>query len=81
MVYFLGTVWYRGGKNVSEKERRALTVQYCQPCVRPLENQIRVVDWERLNEIPPRLVDMLGHKVRAPFLGYGDGISPRRAVK
>ncbi|KAF5621340.1 phytanoyl dioxygenase [Fusarium tjaetaba] len=81
VVYFLGTLWHGGGKNVSEKERRALTVQYCQPWVRPLENQILAVDWEKLNEIPPRLVDMLGYQVGAPFVGYVDGISPRRAVE
>ncbi|KAF5593454.1 phytanoyl dioxygenase [Fusarium pseudoanthophilum] len=81
VVYFLGTLWHGGGKNVSEKERRALTVQYCQPWVRPLENQILAVDWDKLNEIPPRLVDMLGYQVGAPFVGYVDGISPRRAVE
>ncbi|KAF5687785.1 phytanoyl dioxygenase family [Fusarium denticulatum] len=81
VVYFLGTLWHGGGKNVSDKERRALTVQYCQPWVRPLENQILAVDWEKLNEIPPRLVDMLGYQVGAPFVGYVDGISPRRAVE
>ncbi|EXL93794.1 hypothetical protein NOF04DRAFT_13499 [Fusarium oxysporum II5] len=81
LVYFLGTLWHGGGKNVSEKERRALTVQYCQPWVRPLENQILAVDWEKLDELPPRLVDMLGYQVGAPFVGYVDGISPRRAVE
>ncbi|KAF5985081.1 phytanoyl dioxygenase family [Fusarium coicis] len=81
VVYFLGTLWHGGGENVSENERRALTVQFCQPWVRPLENQILAVDWEKLNEIPPRLVDMLGNQVGAPFVGYVDGISPRRAVE
>ncbi|KAF5542816.1 phytanoyl dioxygenase family [Fusarium phyllophilum] len=81
VVYFLGTLWHGGGKNVSEKERRALTVQYCQPWVRPLENQILAVDWEKLNDIPPRLVDMLGYQVGAPFVGYVDGVSPKRAVE
>ncbi|EWG47700.1 hypothetical protein FVEG_16177 [Fusarium verticillioides 7600] len=81
VVYFLGTLWHGGAKNVSDKERRALTVQYCQPWVRPLKNQILAVDWEKLNDIPPRLVDMLGYQVGAPFVGYVDGISPRRAVE
>ncbi|KAK2678664.1 hypothetical protein RAB80_007404 [Fusarium oxysporum f. sp. vasinfectum] len=47
----------------------ALTVQYCQPWVRPLENQILAVDWEKLDELPPRLVDMLGYQMQEP--GYG----------
>ena len=48
--------------------------------MRQLENQILAVDWEKLDEIPPRLVDMLGYKVGRPFVGYVDGRSPRAAV-
>lgn len=81
LVYFLGTLWHGGGQNTSNSERNALTVQYCQPWMRPLENQMLAVKWEKLNQIPPRLVDMLGYKVGAPFVGYVDGVSPRRAVE
>lgn len=81
VVYFLGTLWHGGGKNTSDKERRALTVQYCQPWVRQLENQFLAVDFEKLKEIPSRLVDMMGYQVGAPFVGYADGISPRKAVE
>jgi ectoine hydroxylase-related dioxygenase (phytanoyl-CoA dioxygenase family) len=80
MMYFLSTLWHGGGKNTSGKDRVALTVQYCQPWVRQLENQILAVNWEKLDEIPPRLVDMLGYKVGAPFIGHVDGNSPRAAV-
>ncbi|KAF4459514.1 phytanoyl- dioxygenase family [Fusarium albosuccineum] len=31
IVYFLGTLWHGGGQNISNNERRALTVQFCQP--------------------------------------------------
>ncbi|KAI1861265.1 uncharacterized protein JN550_010944 [Neoarthrinium moseri] len=80
IVYFLGTLWHGGGQNKSSEERRSLTVQYCQPWVRPFENQILAVDWDKLDIIPDRLVDMLGYKVASPFIGYVDGVSPRRAV-
>ncbi|KAH8897150.1 phytanoyl-CoA dioxygenase family protein [Thozetella sp. PMI_491] len=80
IVYFLGTLWHGGGANTSTSDRRALTVQYCQPWMRPFENQILAVGWEKLDQIPPRLVDMLGYKVGAPFVGYVDGTSPTRAV-
>ncbi len=80
LLYFLGTLWHGGGKNESDNERLALTVQYCQPWMRPLENQFLAVDWEKLDVIPPRLVDMLGYKVGPPFVGYVDGRSPRTAV-
>ncbi|KAG8410710.1 hypothetical protein J3458_016810 [Metarhizium acridum] len=40
VVYFLGTAWHGGGKNTSDGDRLALTVQYCQPWIRPFENQL-----------------------------------------
>ncbi len=39
-----------------------------------------VVDFDKLDELPPRLVEMLGYKVGAPFIGHVDGRSPRVAV-
>ncbi|KAL0931978.1 phytanoyl- dioxygenase family protein [Colletotrichum truncatum] len=80
-VFFIGTLWHGGGKNTSDRERRAMTVQYCQPWVRPLENQILAVDWEKLDSMPRRLVDMLGYGVGAPFTGYVDGIHPWKVVQ
>jgi ectoine hydroxylase-related dioxygenase (phytanoyl-CoA dioxygenase family) len=80
MFYFLSTLWHGGGENRSGQDRVALTVQYCQPWVRQLENQMIAVEWEKLGEMPPRLVDLLGYKVGAPFIGHVDGRSPRVAV-
>ncbi|OLN90175.1 hypothetical protein CCHL11_09792 [Colletotrichum chlorophyti] len=80
VVYFIGTLWHGGGQNRSNAGRRALTVQYCQPWMRPLENQFLAVDWEKLPLIPKRIVDIMGYQVGSPFVGYVDGISPRRAV-
>ncbi|KAL6695427.1 hypothetical protein J3F84DRAFT_374353 [Trichoderma pleuroticola] len=80
MLFFLSTLWHGGGANTSDESRLALTAQYCQPWIRPLENQILAVDWEKLDDIPERLVDMLGYKVGNPFLGFVDGGSPRAAV-
>lgn len=80
IVYFLGTLWHGGGQNVSERDRQALTVQYCMSWMRQLENQQLAVDWDKLDEIPPRLVEMMGYKVGNPFLGYCDGRAPRTRV-
>ncbi|KAI9148788.1 Tuberculostearic acid methyltransferase UfaA1 [Paramyrothecium foliicola] len=62
MFYFLSTLWHGGGGNTSAQDRIALTVQYAQPWIRPLENQILAVEWDKLDQMPPRLVDMLGYK-------------------
>ncbi|RFU78103.1 hypothetical protein TARUN_4165 [Trichoderma arundinaceum] len=80
IIYFLSTLWHGGGANTSNASRLALTAQYCQPWIRPMENLILAVDWEKLDEIPERLVGMLGYKVGNPFIGFVDGGSPRAAV-
>lgn len=81
IIYFLSTLWHGGGGNTSNGDRVALTVQYCQPWVRQLENQMLVVDFDKLAELPPQLVEMLGYKVGRPFIGHVDGSSPRAAVQ
>ncbi|KAL7811104.1 PhyH domain-containing protein [Trichoderma gracile] len=81
ILYFVSLLWHGGGANRSDKSRLALTAQYCQPWIRPMENLILAVDWEKLDKMPPRLVDMLGYKVGNPFLGFVDGKSPRWAVE
>lgn len=70
VVYFLATTWHGGGRNDTAKPRKSLTVQYCQPYIRPIENQFLAVDPRKLEEIPKRIVDMMGYKIHTPFIGY-----------
>lgn len=81
LVYFIGTLWHGGGQNRSDAARRALTVQYCQPWLRQLENYFIAVDWEKLPQIPKQIVDMMGYQVGSPFIGFVDGVNPRKAVE
>ncbi|KAF2181810.1 PhyH-domain-containing protein [Zopfia rhizophila CBS 207.26] len=80
VVYFLGTTWHGGGKNTSLNPRVSLTVQYCQPYIRPTENQILAVDPRKLDKIPKSIVQMMGYSPHAPFIGYVDGMGPRRGI-
>lgn len=80
-VYFISTLWHGGGANTSDRPRQSATVQYCNPYIRPLENQILAVDPRKLDHIHPRIVDMMGYKHAEPFTGYVDGLSPRRAAR
>jgi hypothetical protein len=68
VVYFVSTLWHGGGRNTSERVRRSATVQYCQPYLRPIENQILAVDPRKLDDIEPRVVDLMGYKVMQPFV-------------
>ncbi|EFW16937.1 hypothetical protein D8B26_003747 [Coccidioides posadasii str. Silveira] len=81
VVYFIGTTWHCGGANNSSKPRKSATVQYCQPYIRPIENQILAVDPRKLKEIPPRIVEMMGYRIHRPFIGYADGLNPIKAVQ
>lgn len=110
VVYFVSTLWHGGGANVSDRPRQSATVQYCNPYIRPIENQILAVDPRKLDQIDPRIVEMMGYKVSGhriinildvlfcilssagktdrslqqhmePFMGYADGLGPRRAAR
>jgi ectoine hydroxylase-related dioxygenase (phytanoyl-CoA dioxygenase family) len=80
MVYFLNTVWHSGGANISGEPRRSLTVQYCQPWIRPIENMIVAVGWEDLDAVPKKLLSLLGFSLN-DFMGYVDGRAPRTGVE
>jgi len=71
IVYFLGTTYHSGGPNRSDKPRHALTIQYCQPYIRLLEDLMLSVDPRKLDQIPEKVVDMMGYKSGFPFLGSG----------
>ncbi|KAI9813058.1 MAG: hypothetical protein M1827_004278 [Pycnora praestabilis] len=80
-VFFLAPVYHGAGNNKTDKQRRSLALQYCQPWLRQTENMMIAVQPEDLNEIPKRLRDMLGYRVHQPFIGYVDGSSPRKGVE
>ena len=80
MIYFLNTVWHGGGANISNKRRRSLTIQYCQPWIRPIENMIVAMGWENLDAAPKKLLKLLGFSTNH-FMGYVDGRAPRTGVE
>ena len=81
MVYFISTLIHGGGENCSDAVRQSATVQYANPYIRPIESQILAVDPRKLDEIHPRIVEMMGYKHMEPFMGYADGLNPRRAAR
>ncbi|KAJ4503745.1 hypothetical protein HRR90_004964 [Exophiala dermatitidis] len=81
VVYFLSTLWHGGGANTSSRPRQSATVQYCNPYIRPIENQILAVDPRKLDKIHPRILELMGYRHMDPFIGYADGLGPRRAAR
>ena len=80
-VIFLGNLFHRGGANRSDTIRLGITPQYCAPWLRQLENMVLAVPPNLAGQYSPRLQEMLGYSTIDPgFMGYVDGMHPRRLI-
>ena len=80
-LVFSGSLVHRGGANHSDGTRLAITPQYCQPWLRQLENMVLSVPPEKAARLSPRVQALLGYSIRTPgFMGYVDGLHPRRLI-
>jgi ectoine hydroxylase-related dioxygenase (phytanoyl-CoA dioxygenase family) len=75
-----GTLWHRGGANRSDRPRLIITPQYCVGWVRQLENMALAVPAEMANKLPERARELIGYSIHPPFMGYVDGVHPRRLL-
>jgi ectoine hydroxylase-related dioxygenase (phytanoyl-CoA dioxygenase family) len=81
VIVFSGSLYHRGGANKSDKPRLAITPQYCQPWLRQLENMVLSVPPEKAAALSPRVQALLGYSIRTPgFMGYVDGVHPKRLI-
>ena len=76
-----GTLWHRGGANRSDRPRLIITPQYCVGWVRQLENMALAVPAEVANKLPERARELIGYSIHPPFMGYVDGVHPRRLLR
>jgi len=81
VVVFYSTLWHGGGRNVTKIPRLAITAQYCEPWVRPMENQMLVVPREEVLKLDPRLVSLIGYNIHPPFVGHVDGRHPLKTLE
>jgi ectoine hydroxylase-related dioxygenase (phytanoyl-CoA dioxygenase family) len=80
-VFFLSTLWHGGGSNrTSNANRMAVTFQYCQPFIRPQENQFLSVPFATAKQLPPQIQSLLGYSVHPPFIGHSNGLHPLKAL-
>ena len=81
VVVFHGSLFHRGGANQSGAPRLAITPQYCQPWLRQLENMSLAVPQSMAAGYSERVQALLGYSIREPgFMGYVDGLHPRRLI-
>lgn len=80
-VFFVGTLWHGGGANSSAAARLAVTAQYCQPWLRPMEAFTLSISRDTAREVSEDIRRMIGYSVHPPFVGAVDGLHPLRLLE
>lgn len=81
VAIFPGTLYHRAGANRSEGKRLGITIQYCQPWLRQLENLMLGVPPALAARYPERIQELVGYSlVEGTFVGYVDGRHPRKLI-
>ena len=75
-----GDLWHRGGANCSDGSRLIITPQYCAGWLRPLETMLLTMTPEQVAVFPERVQALLGYSIHSPFMGYVDGMHPKRIL-
>jgi Phytanoyl-CoA dioxygenase (PhyH) len=79
-VFFVGTLWHGGGANTTTRERLAVTAQYCEPWLRPMEAYTLSVSRDIARTVSEDIRRMLGYSIHPPFVGAVDGLHPLRLL-
>jgi ectoine hydroxylase-related dioxygenase (phytanoyl-CoA dioxygenase family) len=81
VAIFPGTLYHRGGANRSDAMRLGMTIQYCQPWLRQLENMMLAVRPELAARYSKRIQELVGYNlVAGTFVGYVDGRHPAKLI-
>lgn len=76
-----GSLWHRGGANRTNEPRLIVTPQYCVGWARPLETMLKAVPPEIATTYSQRVQELIGYSIHAPFMGYVDGMHPKRTLQ
>jgi ectoine hydroxylase-related dioxygenase (phytanoyl-CoA dioxygenase family) len=80
-VFFVGTLWHGGGANTTAADRLAVTAQYCQPWLRPMEAFTLSISRDIARAVSDDIRRMLGYSIHPPFVGAVDGLHPLRLLE
>jgi ectoine hydroxylase-related dioxygenase (phytanoyl-CoA dioxygenase family) len=78
VMLYLGSLWHGGGANRTDRPRLGVILEYVVSWLRPQENHCLAVPRDVVRQLPERLQELLGYNIYPPFLGYVDGVHPRR---
>ena len=81
VLLLAGNLLHRGGANRSTTVRLAITPQYGAPWLRQIENMVLAVPPQVAAQYSERVQGLLGYSIVEPgFMGYVDGLHPRRLI-
>ncbi|MGE5132637.1 MAG: phytanoyl-CoA dioxygenase family protein, partial [Gemmatimonadota bacterium] len=80
-MFYLGSLWHGGGANRTSRPRLGVVIEYAASWLRPQENQCLAVPRSTVRQLPQRLQELLGYNIYPPFLGYVDGVHPRKVLR
>lgn len=80
-VFFVGTLWHGGGANNTSRDRLAITAQYCQPWLRPMEAYTLSISRDIARTVSEDIRRMIGYSIHPPFVGAVDGLHPIRLLE
>ena len=75
-----GTLIHRGGANNSDAPRLVVTPQYCFGWMRQIENMVASVSKESANKLSNEVLELIGYSIHPPFIGYVDGLHPKKLL-
>jgi ectoine hydroxylase-related dioxygenase (phytanoyl-CoA dioxygenase family) len=79
-LFYLGSLWHGGGANRTASPRLGVILEYAAGWLRQQENHCLAVPREIARGLPERLQELLGYNIYPPFVGYVDGVHPRKAL-
>jgi ectoine hydroxylase-related dioxygenase (phytanoyl-CoA dioxygenase family) len=80
VMIYLGSLWHGGGANLTGQPRLGVILEYAAGWLRPQENHCLAVPRAVVRDLPQRLQELLGYNIYPPFVGYVDGVHPRRVL-
>lgn len=81
VMLFHGSLWHGGGANTTSDDwRLGVNVQYCPGFVRQQQNPYLGIPPEVAQELPDRVLELLGYRLYKGIMGHVDGRSPGEVV-
>lgn len=82
VLIWQGPLFRRGGANRTNEMKLGITLQYCQPWLRQIENMVLTVPPKAATQYSKQVRSMLGYDLMGmSFMGYVDGRNPRKLVE